>query len=259
MTNLEDYVDRFVQMRMERQDGVLLVTLHKDDGPFLITAQALKDFADAWELMSRDMGNRVIILTGTGDAYCDGIDFDTFAEVGNLTTAVGWYQLTNLIVARHMRNLASLEVPVIAAVNGPNRIHPELTLLCDVVLAAPTAAFADHSHFPNFVPGDANQYMLQAVLGPIRAKHLFYTAGSINATQAKELGIVNEIHDPAALLPRAWDIARNIAKSHPLTIRHTKNVLNRRLRRIIEEESAYSLAVEGIAAFGSLVTDKQDD
>jgi len=256
MSELGEYQNKFEFMRLERDEGVLLVTLHNNEMPFQITGRALRDFADAWDLISRDMENRVVILTGTGDSYCDGIDFESFADVGNLTTALGWYQLTNLIVSRHMRNMASLELPVIAAVNGPNRVHPELSLLCDMVLATETAEFADRSHFPDFVPGDANQYILQELLGSIRAKHLLFTAGSISAADAKSLGLVNEILTPEELLPRAWELARAIAKSHPLTIRHTKNVLNRRLRRIIEEESAYSLAVEGIAAFGSLKADE---
>ena len=111
-------------------------------------------------------------------------------------------------------NLLDIEVPVIAAVNGPVNIHAEIAVLSDIVLAADHAAFADAPHFPNgLVPGDGVHVIWPYLLGRNRGRYFLLTGQRLSAQEALQLGVVSEVMPASRLLPRARELARQILKS----------------------------------------------
>jgi len=138
---------------------------------------------------------------------------------------------------------------MIAAVNGPVTVHSEYVLLCDIVLAAEGAYFQDAPH-PAFgiVPGDGLHVVWPEVIGEIRGRYFLLCGQRLSAAEAKEYGAVNEVVRREALLSRAWELARQLKKQNPLTLRYTRMALSTRFRRRLQESLSYGLALEGISA-----------
>lgn len=244
-TTLDEYANAYESLRMERHDGVLQVTLHTGDGPLLMSPVSHRELPAAFADIANDDENLCVILTGTGEGFIPG-------RVGGSTSAGarsadGWYRVmregTKLVT-----NLLDINVPVIAAVNGPCVRHSELVLLCDIVLAVPQTMFQDAPHFWNgLVPGDGVAQAWTAAIGPSRARYFLLTGQQIDARVAHQLGIVNEIVEPERLLSRAWELAREIVQRPPMTIRYTKMVIADQLRRTVNNEVGLTLALEAAA------------
>jgi enoyl-CoA hydratase/carnithine racemase len=148
-----------------------------------------------------------------------------------------------------LMNLLDIEVPLIAAVNGPVRLHSEYILLADIVLATPATIFQDRPHFEiGIVSGDGVNLLWQEAIGTVRGRYFILTSQELGAEKAKEWGAVNEIVPADKLLPRAREIAGKLAKLPPLTSSYTRITLTQKLRRIVDEGVGYGLALEGISA-----------
>jgi len=146
-----------------------------------------------------------------------------------------------------MQTFLDIRVPIIAAVNGPARVHSELPVLCDIVLASDTTEFQDIAHFGSFgvVPGDGSHLVWPLLLGLNRGKYFLLTEQSLSAAQALELGVVSEVLAPADLLPRAHELAAMLAERSAVTLRYTRVVLNMLLRNLMQDGMSHGLALEG--------------
>jgi enoyl-CoA hydratase/carnithine racemase len=141
-------------------------------------------------------------------------------------------------------NILDIEAPLIAAVNGPVRLHSEYILLADIVLAAPSVVFQDKPHFDfGIVAGDGVNLLWPEVIGSVRGRYFILTRQELDAETAKEWGAVNEIVPSDKLLGRAHEIAEGLAKLPPLTSRYTRVALTQKLRRVIDEGVGYGLAL----------------
>lgn len=253
MTELARYAEKYEGIRFTRSDtGVLEMTIHTRGGPAL-WGTSLKslhaELGHAFFDVARDPNNKVVILTGTGDSFITAFDpEETFHEP---SYAAMWPRIYDEGVAL-LQNLLAIPVPMIAAVNGPAHVHAELAMLCDVVLAADHAEFADLAHVPGgIVPGDGVQVVWPMLLGPNRGRYFLLTGERIGAAEARQLGLVGEVLPPGELLPRARELGEQLARLPMLTLRNTRTVLLRELRRRMADELPFGLAHEGVALVGS--------
>jgi len=128
-------------------------------------------------------------------------------------------------------------------------VHSEYALVCDIILAAEGAYFHDGPHQTfGIVPGDGLHVLWPEVIGEIRGRYFLLTGQKLTAAQAMEYGAVNELVRREDLLARAWELARQLKKQHPLTLRYTRMALSTRFRRRLQESLSYGLALEGISA-----------
>src|SRR5262245_28429794 len=135
MTVLADYENTFRHARFRREEGVLLINLHTDGGKMVWSSSAHNELPYVFATVADDLENKVVVLSGSGEAFCDSYDTPSFK--GRTSDPLAWDQIQR--EARSMlNNLLSIEVPMIGVANGPARIHAELTLLCDIVLASET-------------------------------------------------------------------------------------------------------------------------
>ena len=249
MTRLSDYADKYAGIVFSRDDaGVLEMRLHTRGGPAL-WGTSLKslhcELGDAFLDVARDPENRVVILTGTGDSFIAAMDpQEQFHEPG---LAEMWIRIHEEGLAL-LNNLLAIPVPMIAAVNGPALIHAELAVLCDIVLAAPSAEFADLAHVPGgAVPGDGVHTVWPMLLGPNRGRYFLLTGERIGAEEARSIGVVGEVVESDALMDRAREHAARLAALPAPMLRHTRTLLVRELRKRMIEELPSGLAHEGLA------------
>jgi enoyl-CoA hydratase/carnithine racemase len=245
MSRLDAYRDRFPNARLTRSEsGVLEVMLHTNGGTLVFDGHAHEQFVDLFHNIGSDPDNRVVILTGTGQAFMETISpegFDFFSPQG--------YDKIYREGKKILMNILDIEVPLIAALNGPVRVHSEYVLLADIILATPTTVFQDRPHFEfGIVPGDGVNLLWPEVIGSVRGRYFILTRQELDAETAKEWGAVNEIVSTNQLLARAREIGEGLAKLPPLTARYTRVALTQRLRRIVDEGIGYGLALEGISA-----------
>lgn len=255
MSVLEDYALKYRVAKMERQDGILQVTLHTDGDSLRFGSDNSDRYqlADAFIDIANDPENLVIILTGTGAAFCEDIVLSSVHD-----DPMKWDRVYRNR-RRLLLNLLEIEAPIIAAINGPCLVHAEVALLSDIVLASDTVAFQDKPHFlRGSMPGDGSHVLWPYLLGSVRGKYYLLTGQRIEADEALRLGIVNEVLPIEKLLSRARELARFIVARPILSVRYTRAVLNLELRRLIQEHLGYGLALEGLAAVQRGLTPSSD-
>ncbi|MGX9430938.1 MULTISPECIES: enoyl-CoA hydratase/isomerase family protein [Bradyrhizobium] len=245
MADFSTYKDAFPHAKLTlSSEGVLEVVLHTDGGTLIFNGHTHEEFVELFRQIGQDSKNRVVILTGAGEAFIDLIDVDGF-EFFSPRGYDKIYREGKKVLA----NLIDVPVPVIAALNGPTTVHSEYALLADIVIATPETIFQDKPHLEfGIVPGDGIHSLWPEVIGSIRGRTFVLTQQIIGAEEAKSLGVISEILPGDRLLPRAHEIARRIAQLPPLTASYTRLVLTQKLRRIVDESVAFGLALEGISA-----------
>jgi enoyl-CoA hydratase/carnithine racemase len=245
MAKFDSYKDAFPHAKLTRSpDGVLEVVLHTNGDTLIFNGYTHEEFVDLFHQIGQDAGNRVVILTGAGAAFMESISpegFDFFSPQG--------YDKIYREGKKVLMNILDIQVPLIAAVNGPVRLHSEYILLADIVLATPSTVFQDKPHFEfGIVPGDGVNLLWQEVIGSVRGRYFILTRQELGVETAQQWGAVNEILPADKLLARAHEIANQLAKLPPLTSSYTRIALTQKLRRIIDEGVGYGLALEGISA-----------
>ncbi len=253
MSDLEKYKSKYADfLHLERDAGVLVARLHTDDGPFVLGRRAHTELGSAWLDIAADPENKVMILTGTGEVFSTQLDG---ASLQPLDTPNGWH-LTYANGKRLLMHFLDIEIPVIAAINGPARNMSELPLLADIVLAADTADFQDAIHFNRgVVPADGMQVIWLELLGTMRGKYFLLTEQLLTAQKAHDLGVVSEVVDADRLLERAHELAARMARLPDLTLRYTRVMLNRHIRARMEADLGYGLALEGLSAINIFTQD----
>jgi len=246
----DQYRSRYPSVAMIRRDGILQLTLHTGGGSLAWMAETKGELTNMLADVGRDPDNRAIILTGSGDHFIR----PGFAEPPAGTTAgvvhpQRWGSRNHPEGKKLVMNHLDIQVPMIAAVNGPATIHGEIALLCDIVIAAEAAAFQDSQHFrKGIVPGDGAHIVWPMLLGINRARYFLLTGQTISAREALALGLVSEIHPAARLLDRAWELAQDIAQRPPLTVRLFRETMLQSYKRLVVDDLGYGLALEGLAA-----------
>ena len=182
---LEQYKDRYENIELYRTDeGVLVMRFHTDGGPLVWSALAHEELGYCFTDVGADRENKVVVMTGTGANWCADINAGSF----KLSTAGEW-DLTFYDGRRLLNNLLDIEVPVISAINGPARIHPEIPVMSDIVIASDTALFQDAPHFMSgIVPGDGAHVVWPHLLGPNRGRYFLIMGARDRRGKGTRLG-----------------------------------------------------------------------
>jgi enoyl-CoA hydratase/carnithine racemase len=246
MSQLSSYTQKYRNIAFERRDGILEMRVHTDGGPMRWGADpgcVHEQLGYAFYDVAHDVDNKVVILTGTGDAFCK--DRNT-AEYSEAYSADYWYRITR--EGRDMLfNLLDIDVPVISAINGPATIHSELAILADIVLAADTTIFRDTHMSLGVVPGDGCHAVWNLLLGRSRGHYYLMTSETLSVQRAFDFGIVHEILSPTALMTRARELANKLAAKPTNTLRYSRALFAQPLKESLQRELAFGLALEGLS------------
>jgi enoyl-CoA hydratase/carnithine racemase len=250
MSKFSDYATKYPNIKMERSDGILEITFHTNGKSLVWGSGPHGQFGPAFQDIGQDKDNKIVIMTGTGDAFIEEIDSENLG--GRLPkskiTPSTWHHIYG-DAKRLLMNLLDIEVPVVAAVNGPVNIHAEIAVLSDIVLASEHAAFQDAPHFPNgLVPGDGVHVIWPHLLGRNRGRYFLLTGQRLSAQEALDLGVVAEVLPADKLMARAREIAQQILRQPPLTRSYARVVMVQELKELLLSHLSHGLALQGLAA-----------
>ena len=244
MIAFEEYARKYPSVRMAREDGILELILNTNGGPLIWGHKERTHYevSEAFADIARDLENRVVIICGTGDVHSGPQATEhTYPWID----PEAWDSIRRNSQECLMTFL-SIEAPIISCINGPAYRHAELALLGDIVLASEDALIQDSAHFVHRqVPGDGSHIIYPYLLGRTRASYFMLTGQQLHAGELLELGLVNEVMPRERLLPRAWELARQLVAQNALTLRHTRTLLTQPLREMAMKWLGYGFSLEG--------------
>ncbi|QHE84621.1 enoyl-CoA hydratase/isomerase family protein [Hydrogenophaga sp. BPS33] len=229
-------------------NGVAEFTHQRPEARNALSMAMRQDYRDMLERVENDRAIRALILSGAGGSFCAGGDVKGMANLHAAGAPGG--ACRSRISADHHRwldRLRSLDVPVIAAVDGPAfGAGASLALMADFVLASTRASFCMVFAKMGMVPDFGAFHTLPRLVGLAKAKELMLTARRFGAQEAQALGIVYAIHEPAQLLDEARRLAARLASGPRDAMGMIKNSLNRSFDtdyRTLAEIEAHQQAV----------------
>lgn len=208
-----------------RPDGTVLITLNRPDLRNAMTDAMTAQWRDTMAALSQDRNVRCVIVTGAGSAFSSGGDLSWIEERG--LEDVPALRERMLTFYRTWLSITRLEVPTIAAVNGP-AVGAGLcvALACDLVYAADDAKLRAPFTALGLHPGMAATYLIPSRAGVGLARELLLTGRTILGDEAADKGLVNRSFPKNDLLAEVDAIAASIAKNAPVATRLTKVALN---------------------------------
>jgi enoyl-CoA hydratase/carnithine racemase len=248
-THLDDYAERWADyFTMRRADGILEVRMHTNGGPAEWGLEIHRAFIPAFADIGHDPENECVIFSGTGDRFLASMDAAGWVRngFGKPYDFQKGYDFWYNDQVHEPFALLNLEIPVIAAINGPFFIHQELALLNDLVICSQSTTMADgHYTGMGIVPGDGVQTLFRELMGINRAKYFLLTGQTLTAQQMLEMGLVGEVVPDDQLLERAWELARHVfmkrSRSHR---RMTRALLVQPWRELLTRELPMGMAME---------------
>ncbi len=210
-------------------DGVATVTLNLPDKRNPISEIGMVNaLVAALERLDRDRSIHAAILTGAGSAFSSGGDLRAMSD--ELETRAGRPAETPAYYIRGIQRItlafARLEVPILAAVNGPAiGAGLDLACMCDIRLAGESARFAESFVKVGIIPGDGGAWLLPRTVGFAKACEMTFTGDVLNAAEALACGLVTRVVADADLLPEARKLAARIAANPPQAVRMAKRLL----------------------------------
>jgi len=216
---------RDAELKLEGRVAVL--TFKRDDMRNALTGTGLVDDICAtleWADASPDVS--VLILTGAGSAFSAGGNIKAMRERAMTSSAAEMEHFYRHGIQRIPRAMNASEVALIAAVNGPAiGAGCDLANMCDIRIGSTQAQFGETFVNLGIMSGDGGGWFLQRAVGTQRAAELTLTGRIVKAEEARAIGILLEITEPDRLLPRAREIAAQIAAKPPLAVRYAKRAL----------------------------------
>jgi enoyl-CoA hydratase len=232
----------FTALRIERVGRVLRVTIDNPASELnTVDARLHHELTALFAALRDEREARAVVLTGSGRAFSAGGDFDWFPELRDVERLDALRHDARQLIA----DLLDVELPVVAAVNGPAvGLGASIALLCDVILMADHATLADPHVKVGIVAGDGGAVIWPLAVGPARAKQYLLTGDALSAHEAERIGLVNRVVPAAELDAEAMAFAARLAAGAPLAVRYTKIAVNKLVKDALNLAFDTSTALE---------------
>jgi enoyl-CoA hydratase/carnithine racemase len=208
---------------LERNGGVATITLNRPDALNALSSDMSRELWHAIEGAEADPESRVLVLAGSGRAFCAGEDVKErpgdSAEVRRQQTPLAKLATSPRGLMRFADNLRSTVKPTIASVNG-YAVGQGLSIAmsCDMRIASEEAQFGAVWVRRGIPPESAGAFLLTQLVGPAKACELIFAGKMIDAREAKRIGLVNEVVAAEQLQEATRDLATSIADGPPVAI-----------------------------------------
>ena len=235
----------------ERCGAVLVMTLNRPDRLNALPDLADGDaFASVCEAVNANPSVRCVVITGAGRAFSAGGDLKAMKERRDLFEGSGARirERYRRVVHRIVRSLYGLEVPLVAAVNGPAMgLGCDIAGLADIRITSDRASFGVPFLKLGIIPGDGGSWLLPRNVGYARAAEMLFTARSIDAQTAEQWGLVNRVVAHDALMDEAMATADLVAAHAPQALRMAKSLLRQGRDMNFDQMLEMSAAMQALA------------
>jgi enoyl-CoA hydratase/carnithine racemase len=226
------------ELLYEVRDRVGVITFNRPDRMNTITIRMLNALSDRLLQADADRGVRAIVITGNGRAWCAGLDVgaavsgDGIGSEGAGSSGNGEFNLRDAPpVVLH-----KIDTPTIAALNGGAAGYGmDLALGCDIRIASEKAKLSAAYTARGLVPESGGTWLLPRIIGWSKAAELLFTARTLTAADALELGLVSQVVAPEAVMDTAMALAAEIAANAPLAIRASKRLMRHAMTEGLED------------------------
>ena len=203
------------------ENGICVLTVSAPKSLNALNSALLKEMDDFLGHIGKDV--RVLIITGDGEkSFVAGADI---SEMQNLNAEQG--ETFGRLGAQVFRKIETLDIPVIAAVNGfALGGGCELAMACDIRICSENAKFGQPEVGLGIIPGFSGTYRLAKLVGMGYAKEMIYTGKAIRADEALRIGLVNAVYPQAELMQQAMAMATKICAMAPIAVRYAKQCIN---------------------------------
>lgn len=237
-------------LQISRDGAVVTWTMnHPATRNSLTGNTAIDEIVAAASAASTDPSVRAIILTGAGPVFSSGgnvKDMARFAQPGLDANAIRNEYRHG--IQRIPKAMWALDVPIIAAVNGPAMgAGLDLACMCDIRIASDNATFAESFVRVGIVPGDGGAWLLPRAVGAAKAAEMAFTGDPISAAEALACGLVSKVVAADALLVEAQALAARIARNPAGVLRMTKRLLREGVHNTLESVLETSAAYQSLA------------
>ena len=208
----------------EKKDQIGTITFNRPDVLNALSQLGFREFIQALKEMDADDGIRVVVITGAGRAFSAGLDIDearqgppeTGLQVVPLQDTVAW-------IPHIMRNMRK---PIIASINGPAAGGGfTIALASDIRIASEDAKLGAGFVRVGLIPELGSSYTLPRLIGIAKACELIFTGKTVDAREAKAIGLVNEVVPRDELTAATYKMATEITKAAPMALQLAKKVL----------------------------------
>lgn len=225
-------------LTLEQSNGAAIVTLSRPEKRNAISFQLVDELMHALDQIERS-ADQVAILTGSGKAFCAGMDLDELKSLLGKSHAENVNDSARM--AEMFRRLYEFPKATIAAVNGAAIAGGTgLATMCDFTLSVPDAKFGYTEVKIGFVPAIVSSILVWQV-GHKVARDLLMSGRLFGAEEAHRYGLVNELVTPDRLMPRAHELAAQLMENSPSSVRATKKLINGFLRKQLDEQIAEAI------------------
>lgn len=222
---------------LEKQGHIGVLTLNNPSALNALNTEFMGEIDQAITAVDNDPNIYVLIITGAGKAFIAGADIK---EMLPLTAAqtLKWGKIGSDLNTK----IENLRIPVIAALNGFTLGGGcELAMACDIRIASEKAKFGQPECGLGITPGAGGTQRLPRIVGVGKAKELLYTGKIINAQEAFEIGLVNKVVAPDALLEECMEMANQIALNAQIAVQQIKRAVNKGVETDMETGLAFEL------------------
>lgn len=244
-----DRYGTFEHLLVEVEDAVALCVLNRPDVRNAVDRPMHHELEQFLAAVRDDRDVRAVILTGAGAAFCAGGDTKAMQRrlTGDLHDPPDVPFLRGALDL--VRHLLAVRQPIIAAVNGDAvGLGATLALLCDVVISSSDARFGDPHVRAGLVAGDGGCLIWPLLVGPNRAKEFLMTGRLLDAAEARDIGLVNQVVAAPEVVPEARALAVELADLAPLAVQWTKLTINKTLWQAANLVLDTGLGLEAVTA-----------
>ena len=245
---MADY-SSYQHLLVEKKDGVALLIMNRPEVLNATNFRLHNELSRIWLDLGADPEVRAALITGSGNAFSAGGDFEMIEKsIGNAETVARTMQEASDIV----HNMINLDKPVVSAINGVAvGAGLAVALLADISIASEDARITDGHIRLGVAAGGHASVICPLLCGMAKAKYYLLTCDFLDGREAERIGLVSKAVPADQVMSTAMDVAEKLAAGPQQAISWTKRALNQWLRQAALNSFDYSLAMEMMGFFGA--------
>lgn len=233
---------------LEEEDGIATITLNRPTSFNALDFEMAKELAEAIESLAKNVRIKVLVITGSGKAFCAGGDLKAVEKWAGDNLGDFFRQLTKFL-DRVILDIRMMPKPVIASVNGPVAgAGFSLALACDLRIASDKAIFRQAFTSVALVPNCGWTFHLPRIIGLGKASELVFLDRVVTAGEAEKLGLVNQVVPEKKLKEATLEVAKQLVRGPSLAFAGAKSLLNKAWTSSLESQLENER--QGIASSG---------